>query len=198
ARVQYVLALTGDGKLHSLWVSNGNEPDPPTQFLPPGAHGEGLIAWGNTAYVATTNGCGGVDNGVWSLDLKSRNVNKWKSDGAVAGAFGFAVRPDGTLFAAAGGELAALAQGTLKPVAGYKAGGVAFTSSPVMFDFNGKDLIAVAAKDGRLLLFDTGALSKGPLDKTEPSASPDHPVGSMTTWRDAAGVRWVLAPTKTA
>ena len=198
ARIQYVLALSGDGKLHSLWVSNGNEPDPPLQFVPPGANAEGLVAWGNTAYVATTNGCGGVDNGVWSLDLKSRNVNRWKSGGPVAGTFGFAVRPDGTLFAAAGSELAALSQGTLKPVATYKANGMEFTSSPVMFEFKGKDLIAVAANDGRLLLFDAGALGKGPLDKTEPSANPHYAVGSLTSWQDPAGVRWVLAPTSNA
>jgi len=198
ARIQYVLALTGDGKLHSLWVSNGNEPDPAVQFVPAGAHTEGLIAAGNNVYVATTNGCGGVDNGVWSLDLKSKSVNRWKAGGPVAGTFGFAVRPDGTVFVAAGNEVAALAPGTLKPVASYKVNGVEFTSSPVMFEFKGKDLIAVAANDGRLLLFDAAALAKGPLEMSEPSSSPKYEVGSLTTWYDPAGVRWVLAPTSNA
>jgi hypothetical protein len=197
ARIQHVLAVTSDGKLHSLWVSNGNEPEPAVQFLPPNAHAEGLIAWGNTAYAATTNSCGGVENGVWSLNLKTKAVNKWKAGAAVSGTFGFAVRPDGTLFAAAGPELTALAEGTLKPVASYK-GTVPFVSSPVVFQFRGKDLIAVAAADGRLMLFDSAALAKGPLDKTEPSASPDYPVGSLSSWQDAAGTRWILAPTSTA
>jgi outer membrane protein assembly factor BamB len=194
ARVQYILAVTGDGKLHSLWVSNGNEPDPPVQFVPAGANTKGLMAWGNTAYVATVNHCAGVDDGVWAMDLKSKNVNRWKANGAVGGTFGFAARPDGTLFVAAGGEVAALAEGTLKQVAGYKTTGVGFTSSPVMFQFQGKDLIAVAANDGRVLLFDTAALEKGPLDRTQPSTSPDYSVGSLTTWQDPAGTRWVLAP----
>jgi outer membrane protein assembly factor BamB len=199
ARIQYALALTGDGKLHSLWVSNGNEPDPGVQFVPVGAHAEGLAAWGNTAYVATTNGCGGVDDGVWAIDLKSKDVRHWKAGGAgaVAGTFGFAVRPDGTLFVAAGGELAAL-ESTLKPVAGYRLSGAMFTSSPVIFQFKDRDLIAVAANDGRILLFDSAALAKGPLDKTEPSASPDYAVGSLTSWQDPAGTRWVLAPGSTA
>ncbi len=199
ARIQYALALTGDGKLHSLWVSNGKEPDPGVQFVPQGAHAEGLAVWSGTAYVATTNGCGGVDNGVWAVDLKSKEVRHWKaSSGAVAGTFGFAVRPDGTLFVAAGSEVAALAQGTLKQVASYKADGVEFRSSPVIFQFKGKDLVAVAANDGRLLLFDSAALAKGPLDRTEPSASPDYAVGSLASWQDPAGIRWVLAPTSKA
>jgi outer membrane protein assembly factor BamB len=112
----------------------------------------------------------------------------------VAGTFGFGVRPDGTIFVAAGSEVAALAQGTLKQLASYKTGGVEFTSSPVIFQFKGKDLIAVAANDGRILLFDSAALAKGPLDKTEPAASPDYAVGSLTSWQDPAGTRWVLAP----
>src|SRR6185295_4233229 len=93
ARVQYVLALTGDGKLHSLWVSNGNEPNPAVPFLPPNANASGLIAYGNTAYASTSNGCGGVDNGVWALDLSTKKVSHWKT-AAIAGAAGPAVRPD--------------------------------------------------------------------------------------------------------
>ena len=89
------------------------------------------------------------------------------------------MRPDGTVYVAAGEELASLAPATLKPVSGYKAAGLAFTSSPVIFEFKGKDLIAVAGNDGRLLLFDAAALAKGPLDKTEPSASPAYEVGSL-------------------
>ena len=101
-----MLVLTSDGKLHSLYVSNGAEPDPPVQFVPPNAHAHGLIAYDNTAYVATANGCGGVDNGVWALDLATKKVTRWKSTGGgVAGTAGPAVGPDGTLYAAGGGEL---------------------------------------------------------------------------------------------
>jgi outer membrane protein assembly factor BamB len=192
ARIQWVLALTGDGKLHSLYVSNGNEPKPAIRFLPPNAHAVGLVAYDNTAYAATTNSCGGVDNGIWSVELTTKKVNEWKSSGDVAGSAGPAVRPDGTLFVAAGSELAALAPKTLKPVARYKTGGAAFTSSPVIFNYKTMDLVAVAANDG-LHLLDTANLSK-PLDKTPPSATPDYAAGALSSWQDPAGVRWVFVP----
>jgi outer membrane protein assembly factor BamB len=196
--VQFVLALSGDGKLHLLWVSNGNEPDPPIQFLPPNAHAEGLVAFGNVAYAATTNGCGGVENGLWALDLKSKKVSRWKAGGTVAGAFGFAVVPDGPLVASAGGAIVALAERTLEPIATYNVAGVEFTSSPVVFQSRGKDLVAIAANDGRLRLFDAAALNKGPLATSETSTSPEYAVGSLTSWQDPAGVRWVLAPQSNA
>jgi hypothetical protein len=118
-RVQYAVALTGDGKLHSLWVSNGNEPETAVQFLPPNANAQGLVVYGDTAYVGTTNGCGGVANGVWALDLKSGKVSSWKSGGNLGGTAGPAAGPDGTLYATTGKQLTALAAGTLKPLAAY-------------------------------------------------------------------------------
>ena len=72
--VQYVHVLTGDGKLHSLWVSNGEEPNAAVTFLPPNANAHGLIVFDKTAYAATTNSCGGADNGLWALNLESKQV----------------------------------------------------------------------------------------------------------------------------
>ena len=58
--------------------------------------------------------------------------------------------PDGTLYVATGdGELVALEQGTLTVKSSYKAG-KAFTSSPVVFEYKDKDLIAVATRDGQI------------------------------------------------
>jgi outer membrane protein assembly factor BamB len=191
-RIQFVLALTGDGKLHSLWVSNGNEPDPGVPFLPPGANALGLIVYDGFAYAATTSGCGGVDNGVWALDLKTRKVSQWKT--AESTVYGPAVRPDGSLFVSAGGELDALAPGTLKPLGSYKAAGVAFTSSPVIFDYRGRDLVAVTSNDGRLHLVDAALQGGTALDRSEPFSSADYAVGAITSWRDPAGTRWLLVP----
>src|SRR5262249_29251767 len=112
--VKYVHAVTSDGKFHSLYVSNGEEPNPAIPFLPPEANALGLIVVDKTAYVATVNSCGHVENGVWALNIESKKVPHWKSDGDLAGSVGFAVGPDGTLFAASrNGELVALAPGTL-------------------------------------------------------------------------------------
>ena len=191
-RVQWALALTGDGKLHSMWVSNGHEPNPAVQFLPPQAHATGLIAFDNTAYAATTNGCGGVEDGLWALDLTAGKVSRWKSP--VKGVAGFAAGPDGTIYAASGSELTALTARTLEPRSSYKSGGTAFSSSPVVFEFKGRDLAAVAASDGRLHLVDTASLNRrAPLDKTAPFTSLDYPVRSLASWQDPSGTRWILA-----
>ena len=193
-RVQWALVLSSDGKLHSLWVSNANEPDPPVAFIPPNANPVGLISFDDTAYAATTNGCGGVEDSVWALNLENKKVSQWKAGGqSIAGSVGPAVGPDGTLYVAAGAELTALAARTLQPAGSYKADGVQFTSSPVVFEFKGKNLIAVAASDGRLHLLDAGALSK-PLDRSAPSSSPEYAVGALASWQDLSGTRWVLAP----
>ncbi len=191
---QFVYAVTADGKLHSLYVSNGEEPNPPVEFLPPNANAQGLIVFDNTAYVATVNGCGGVENGVWAIDLQSKRVTRWKSPGGPAESLAFAAGPEGTLYVAAGNQLAALEPGTLKQKASYKSG-EAFTSSPVVFEFKGKDLIAVAAGDGRMHLLDAAALSgQTPLFKSPVYSSGDFAAGALASWQDAAGVRWVLAP----
>jgi len=194
ARIQYVLALAGDGKLHRMWVSNGREDDPPLQVLPAGAHAVGLIAVDGVVYAASTNACPGVDDGVWALDLANRAVTQWKSKG-MAGAAGPAFGPDGTLYAAGGGgQLAALAPKTLQPQAAYRAQGIEFTSSPLVFDWKGRNLIAVTTNDGRLHLLDSANLVAGALVRTEPFSAPNYAAGSLASWQDPAGTRWLLAP----
>src|SRR5262249_39989489 len=129
-----VHALSGDGKFHSLYLSNGEEPNTPVPFLPPNANAHGLIVFAKTAYVATTNMCGRVENGVWARNLESHKSTHGQAGGkGVPGTAGPAVGPDGTLYVAGGGgELVALQKGTLKLEASYKVG-QEFTSSPVVF-----------------------------------------------------------------
>jgi hypothetical protein len=192
--VQYVHAVTSDGKFHSLYVSNGEEPQPAIQFLPPNAHAQGLIVFDGAAYVSTANGCGGVENGVWALDLESKKVSHWKSGGSgVAGSAGPAAGPDGTVYVTSGGELVALEGRTLKPKSSYSIGGQQFTSSPVVFDFKARDLIAATANDGRLHLVDAAAFGTA-LAKTPAFSSTEFVPGALASWLDPAGIRWVLAP----
>jgi outer membrane protein assembly factor BamB len=191
--IQYVAALTGDGKLHKLWVSNGNEPNTPVQFVPPGADARGLIIFDNTAYVGVTNNCGGSGNGVWALDVASGKVTTWKTPSNLGGSAGPAAGPDGTLYVAAGSELTALAPRTLQPLATYKTAGAQFTSSPVVFEHRFRNLIAAATGDGRLHLLDASKLDGAPLAISEPFSAPGFDSGSLTSWQDRLGNRWILA-----
>ncbi len=78
-RPNAVYALTSDGALQTLYVSNGADAQPPLPFLPPNAHAFGLIVVDNVVYVETSRSCGGAPNGVWALDLITGQVTSWKS-----------------------------------------------------------------------------------------------------------------------
>jgi outer membrane protein assembly factor BamB len=196
--IQYVLALSADGKLHSIWVSNGNEASPAVDFVPANAHAFGLIAYDDTAYVATAGDCGGAGNGVWSLNLTSKKVNHWSTTKPIAGTMGPAAGPDGTQYIGAGDELVALSPGQLESVAIHKISGTEFSSSPVVFEYHGRNLLAIASRDGRLNLLDTSELNNPKeLDRTAPFTDKDSPIGALASWQDLAGGRWVLAPSRT-
>jgi outer membrane protein assembly factor BamB len=190
--------VAGDGMLHSLYISNGMEPEPALPFLPPNANAKGLIVLDRIAYAATEN-CSGASSGVWALDLDSKRVSHWEpSAGTVVGSTGPAFGPDGTVYAAASsGHLAALSGGGLKLMASYTTDGQPFTSSPVVFPYKGKTLVAAATKDGRIHLLESTALGgpdhKAALFKTAAYSSQGFAPSALATWLDADGVRWILA-----
>ena len=191
--IQWVDALTSDGKLHSVYVSNGDEPNPAVSFLPANANAQGLIVFDGTAYAETVNSCGGVENGLWALDLESKKVSHWKAGATgVGGSAGPAVGPDGTIYATDGSDLVALEAAALTVKSTYKAG-AKLTSSPVVFEFKGKDLLAVTAADGTLHLLDT-AKPDAPLAKSAPFSGAEYAAGALASWQDGSGNRWVLAP----
>jgi outer membrane protein assembly factor BamB len=191
-RVQYAHFITGDGKFHSLYVSNGDEPKPAVDFLPAGAHAQGLMVFERVAYVTTVNGCGGAANGLWALDLETNQVQQWKTSNVV-GTVGAAMGPDGTIYVAGEDEIVALELKTLAVKAKFKASNAKFTSSPVVFDFKGKDLLAVTSNDGALQIFDTANLGKL-LTSSPVFSSKDFAAGALASWQDMSGVRWILAP----
>jgi outer membrane protein assembly factor BamB len=199
----FVYALSSDGMLHSMYVSNGDEPQPPVRFLPAYADAHGLIVVDNVAYAVTTHGCGGVANGVWALDLASKQVSTWKSNGGTLGpAFG----PDGTLFVTTDGaepSLMALDPKTLQVKDSYLSGSQAFASPPVVFEYKGKILATATTKDGRVHLLDGASLGgadhKTPLYETPADTRPaDFVPGALASWQDLGGTRWILVPTSGA
>ena len=191
-----VHTLSGDGMLHANYVSNGDEPNPAVRFLPPNANAQGLIIVDNVAYVATVGGCGGVPNGVWALDLASKAVTSWKTtSGDVAGSAGAAFGGEGTLYVSTtSGDLVSLEPKTLKVKDVYRAG-QEFTSSPVVFQYKEKTMVAATTKDGRIHVVDTAAMGKAGVRSAPYSTASDFSPGALSTWQDAAGTRWILAPT---
>ena len=193
--------------LHSMHLANGADFEPPIKFLPPNANASGLIVIDNVAYVVTGGNCGGAANGVWALDLASKQVMTWKGD--VAGAAGPTFGGDGTIYVATegadsstesnGASLVALDPKTLSVKGWYSAGKEGFSSSPVIFDYKGKTLIAAVTRDGRLHLLDSSNLGGDDHQKalyTTPasSKSADFAPGALSSWQDLNGARWILAP----
>jgi hypothetical protein len=202
-RVALLHALSSDGMFHSMYVSNGEEPQPPLKFLPPNARSHGLIVIDDVAYTVIAEGCGAA-SGVWALDLTTKQVMSW-TESSVAGSAGAAVGPDQTLYiaTAAGASsysssVVALASKTVKPKDWYTAH-QPFTSSPVVFQYKDKILLAAATKDGSVHLLDTASLGgpdhETPVYKTGAvSGTGDFTAGALASWQDRTGTRWLLAP----
>jgi outer membrane protein assembly factor BamB len=150
----------------------------------------------NVAYVATVGGCGGVPNGVWALDLASKAVTSWKpTSGEVAGSAGPAFGGDGTLYVSTtSGDLVSLEPKTLKVKDVYRAG-QELTSSPVVFQYKDKAMVAATSKDGRIHVVDAAAMGKAGVKSAPYSTAGDFIPGALSTWQDPAGTRWILAPT---
>jgi outer membrane protein assembly factor BamB len=191
-----VFALAGSGMLHSLHMSNGADYEPQMKFLPPGANANGLIVTDQFAYAVTEGGCGDAPNGVWAIDLITKEVKTFKAN--VAGSVGMAFDGDGVIYVVtgSGGEhpnsLVALDPKTLAVKASYSVGAQEFSSSPVIFAYKDKTLLAATTKNGGVHLFDTANL-KAPLFST-PAGAKDFTPGALASWQDESGGRWILAP----
>jgi hypothetical protein len=191
-----VYVLSSDGMLHTLNVMNGADAEPPVRFVPPQASARGLIVVDDVVYVATISGCGAAPNGVWALELGSKQVATWRSAGAIAGSVGPAIGPDGTVYVATTtGELVALEPRTLKPKETYRASGTTFTSSPLVFEHPGSGgsvLVAAAARDGRIHLVDSRRLASSNVPVSLNSAG--VAAEALASWAAPDGTRWLLAP----
>lgn len=153
----------------TLGLVSGKDVRRPAPFLPAGARFSDLIAINDRVYAATSNGCGGAADGIWSIDISSdtKPVVSWKTNGgSPIGSVAFAT--NGTAIVAigpgtgtAGGyanAIVALDPKSLVVMDWFKRPGVEFAAPPVLFREAGKDIAAVTTKDGRVLLLDAASL----------------------------------------
>ena len=184
-RPTFLYSLTSDGTLHSMYVSNGDEPEPGLTFLPAHASVSDFSVVDGVAYATTINNCGGVADGLWALDLESKAAASWH--GAVTGGES-AFSPNGETYVTSGSKLMALDAKTLAPGASYEAG-QAFSSAPLVFEYKTKAMVAAATQNGVIHLLDTAALgnaaAKSPAGDAEPYA--------LASWETVAGTRWIIA-----
>jgi hypothetical protein len=211
---QVVYALSSDGQLHTLGPYSGKDIARPLSFIPANAHASDLIAVNNIVYTATMNGCSGVADGVWTLDLASPigAVKSWSTAGGSptgAPAFG----SDGTVFIAIGQRTTAGNGGYANAIVAldpkeltvkdwFTQPATEFVTPPLVLTVADREIVAAGTRDGAIVLLDATSLG-GPSHGTalaRSAASSDRsgfvPSG-LSTWVDSTGTSWVIAPSAT-
>ncbi len=164
-----VYVVSPDGLLHVMGLPSGKDIQKPAPFIPANAQWSDAIAVNTTLYASTSAGCGTAPNGVWAIDLESeaKPVTSWKNDGGViVGRIAFT--QDGTVIAAIGpgkatgdgkvNAIVALDGKTLQVKDWYTEPAAEFVTGPTILRHNGKDLVAAATRDGRVVLLDASSL----------------------------------------
>ncbi len=220
-------AVSSDGDLHILNSSTGQDLIPAIRFLPPDAKVTSLNLRDNVIYATTADHCDGYLNGLYAIDLlnKDKTVASFiPPAGQFAGSGGTAIGADGAIYAQAmyspdGGRkhyhdtVLALAPKTLQikdyftPAGkspdekGREAPGI----TPMVFSWNGRDLIMAGGKNGHLYLLDSKSLGgpdhRTPLFQTPPIAragknyNGDGFRGTFSSWQDVdTQTRWIYVP----
>lgn len=204
--VRPVFAVSNDGKLHKLNTSDGTDLAEPLDFLPARVKGSPLTIHDGTIYATSVAGCS-AKTGLWAIDLtvpEPKAVSfTWEGAGA-NGLGGPAFGSDGTVYVQTGpNAIQSLSANDLTPKesaklpaneAGKAPAGLN-VPTPVVIDWNGRDLVAAASSDGKLVLLDSQALGGAPLSQTQPLAAAGGGIwGALASWKDAAGKFWVFAP----
>src|SRR5436190_9433139 len=186
-----VYAISSDGRLHRLNVSTGDDIVQPVQVLPANARASSLNMMNNVIYTVTSARCNETPDAVWAIDLNGDvpQVRSYTlSGGDVPGLGSPVIGGDGTVYVRTSEKLLALTPGDLTLKGSFPSAG---EPSPVVFQYKNRELIVIADKDGRLSVLD----SMMPVHQTSAGSAI---FGSLSTWQDADGVRWVLAASNKA
>lgn len=171
--------LASDGYLHTMDLATGEEPADPIQVLPlPYGKPYGLNLVDNVVYTITGQGCGGVPNALYAVDLTTRKVVVSSPPQAgLWGVAGPAIGSDGTIYFESGDgpydapsrklatsmQAFTFANDTLSLKDFYTPTNYEWltrrdldmNSSPVVFPWKGRDLVVGSGKEGRFFVTDS-------------------------------------------
>jgi hypothetical protein len=209
--------VSSDGVLHTVGDGTGKELQAPVAFLPANARASNLIAvpenndayHSYVVYAATVNGCGGVPNRVWAVNLAMDNPQVTHVDTGASVVGDPAIATDGTLFVALGkgpagashsNAVLALEPKTLAIKDWFTDAKADFASTPTIIKQGDREIIAAATTDGRVYLLDTASLG-GSDHRTPVFVSPafsttksDFVPSALAAWQEADGTNYIAVP----
>ncbi len=225
-----VFVISTDGQLHALNLVTGEDRFPPKQFVPAFSKNWSLNLANNVLYTTLSQGCGLAKSGVFAMDLSKpdKPVTSFISSSVGAGIWGrggASVGPDGTVYASTGdgpvdptnGKYAdsvlALASKSLSLADYFTPSNANYltrkdldmgNSTPILFNYKGRELLVGSGKEGKLFLLDAKSLG-GSDHHTALYESPRFTNeradiagrgfwGAFASWEDAKGTRWLYAP----
>lgn len=208
-------AMTGDGKLHTLSVANGEELAPPFQFGYANGKHYSLNLWNDTLFTTTSQGCAGNPNQMWAVNLKdpAKKVMTFNpGSGGLWGRSGAAIDSTGTAWAPTGdgrydpdnkiygnGLIGAHVVGNeLKLKDWFEPSNWIWLQkrdldmqvTPAIFPFKGRELMITGSKECRVYLLDTrsagGANHLTPLFRTPLMCNEEVDFQSAGIWGSMA------------
>ncbi len=202
-----IYAVSSAGTLHALGQVSGLDVQKPAPFLPPNARYSDLTAIGDMLYTSTSEECGGVPNGVWAitLDADSRKVISWQTNGGspvgnlaftTGGNILVAIGPGTPASGGYANAIVSLDARTLQPIDWFSSPSTEFVTTPVVISHTGREIVAAATRDGRILLLDAtslgGANHSTPLFAS-PSLGSSFTPDALATF-EQQGTRWLFVP----
>jgi outer membrane protein assembly factor BamB len=182
APVRRLYVLASDGYLHTMDLSTGDDSDPAIQVLPlPYGKPYGLNLVNNVIYTVTGQGCGGVPNALYAVNLEDKKLTvSAPPQAGLWGTAGPAVGSDGTIYFESGdgpydassGKLSTSVEAftfsndqlTLKDF--YSPSNHVWLTrrdldmnvTPVVFSYKGRDLLVGSGKEGRYFVMDSKSM----------------------------------------
>lgn len=182
AATRYVYVLASDGYMHTMSLGTGDEPEKAIQVLPI-IYGKpyALNLVNNVIYTITGQGCNGVPNALYAVNLATKKVTmSTPPQAGLWGVAGAAIGSDGTIYFESGdgaydattGRLSTSVEAftftndtlTLKDYytpSNYEwltRRDLDMNSSPVLFPYKGRDIIVASGKEGRFFLLDSKSM----------------------------------------
>ena len=186
---RFLYVLSSDGYLHTMNLASGEEKEAPIQVLAaPYGKPYGLDLVNNVIYTITGQGCAGVPNALYAINLATKKVTE--SQPPQAGLWGVAgptIGADGTIYFESGDgaydassgrlstsvEAFTFANDTLKLKDYYTPSNYEWLTkrdldmngTAVIFPYKGRELMVASGKEGRFILLDTSSMG-GPNHQT--------------------------------